>query len=55
MEKLIEDGKKITAKAEYIEVERYVHLHVTDVVEGRPIVLIPGWPLSNEMHEYQYN
>jgi len=24
-------------------------------VEGRPIVLIPGWPLSDEMYEYQYN
>ena len=42
-------------RAEYIEVERYVHLHVTDAGEGRPIVLIPGWPLSDEMYEYQYN
>ena len=23
--------------------------------EGRPIVLIHGWPLSDEMYEYQYN
>ena len=43
-----------TIRAEYIEVERYVHLHVTDAGEGRPIVLIPGWPLSDEMYEYQY-
>ena len=44
-----------TIRAEYIEVERYVHLHVTDAGEGRPIVLIPGWPLSDEMYEYQYS
>ena len=44
-----------TIRAEYIEVERYVHLHVTDAGEGRPIVLIPGWPLSDEMYEYQYH
>ena len=43
-----------TVRAEYIEVERYVHLHVTDAGAGRPIVLIPGWPLSDEMYEYQY-
>lgn len=43
------------ARAEYIEVERNVHLHITDAGEGRPIVLIPGWPLSDEMYEYQYN
>jgi non-heme chloroperoxidase len=43
------------ARAEYIEVEPNVRLHVTDFGEGRPIVLIPGWPLSDEMYEYQYN
>ena len=43
------------ARAEYIEVEPNVHLHITDAGEGRPIVLIPGWPLSDEMYEYQYN
>jgi non-heme chloroperoxidase len=41
--------------AEYIEVEPNVRLHVTDAGKGRPIVLIPGWPLSDEMYEYQYN
>jgi non-heme chloroperoxidase len=45
----------VTARAEYIKVETNVHLHVTDAGEGRPIVLIPGWPLSDEMYEYQYN
>jgi len=55
MDNLIEKKEVVTARAEYIEVERYVHLHVTDAGEGRPIVLIPGWPLSDEMYEYQYN
>ncbi|WP_192347039.1 alpha/beta fold hydrolase [Algoriphagus sp. Y33] len=41
-------------RAEYIEVERGVKLHVTDLGEGQPIVLIHGWPLSDEMYEYQY-
>ncbi|MFH0999328.1 MAG: alpha/beta hydrolase [Bacteroidota bacterium] len=45
----------IIAKAEYIEVEPNVRLHITDAGEGKPIVLIPGWPLSDEMYEYQYN
>ncbi|MGB4415384.1 MAG: alpha/beta hydrolase, partial [Paludibacter sp.] len=54
MEKLIEKPTAPLARSEYIEVERYVHLHVTDAGEGRPIVLIPGWPLSDEMYEYQY-
>jgi pimeloyl-ACP methyl ester carboxylesterase len=42
-------------RAEYIEVEPNVLLHVTDAGDGRPVVLIPGWPLSDEMYEYQYN
>jgi Predicted hydrolases or acyltransferases (alpha/beta hydrolase superfamily) len=36
-------------------VESDIRLHVTDAGEGRPVVLIPGWPLSDEMYEYQYN
>lgn len=44
-----------TVREEYIEVEQNVRLHVTDMGEGKPIVLIPGWPLSDEMYEYQYN
>lgn len=43
------------ARAEYIEVEPHVRLHITDAGEGRPIVLIHGWPLSDEMYEYQYH
>jgi len=43
------------ARAEYIEVEPNVKLHITDAGEGRPVVLLHGWPLSDEMYEYQYN
>jgi non-heme chloroperoxidase len=39
---------------EYIEVATNVRLHVTDVGSGRPVVLIHGFPLSDEMYEYQY-
>jgi pimeloyl-ACP methyl ester carboxylesterase len=46
---------KVIARAEYLKVETNVLLHITDAGEGRPIVLIPGWPLSDEMYEYQYN
>src|SRR5665647_1852775 len=55
MEKTPDQTTPGIARAEYIEVEPNVHLHITDAGEGRPIVLIPGWPLSDEMYEYQYN
>ncbi|HSD06090.1 alpha/beta hydrolase [Flavobacterium sp.] len=42
-------------REEYIEVEKNVKLHVTDLGEGQPIVLIHGWPLSDAMYEYQYS
>lgn len=42
-------------RAEYHEVEKNVRLHVTDAGEGRAIVLLHGWPLSDDMYEYQYN
>ncbi|MCF2489961.1 alpha/beta fold hydrolase [Dyadobacter sp. CY347] len=41
-------------REEYIEVEKNVKLHVIDLGEGQPVVLIHGWPLNNEMYEYQY-
>ncbi|MDR7371177.1 alpha/beta hydrolase [Flavobacterium aquidurense] len=41
-------------REEYIEVEKNVKLHVTDLGEGQAIVLIHGWPLSDAMYEYQY-
>ncbi|SKC85066.1 alpha/beta fold hydrolase [Ohtaekwangia koreensis] len=50
-------GKRVPASAgrqEFIEVEKGVKLHVTDLGEGQPIVLIHGWPLSDAMYEYQY-
>lgn len=50
-------GKKIPASAgrtAFIEVEKNVKLHVTDLGEGQPIILIHGWPLSDAMYEYQY-
>jgi len=55
MEKLIENKMFGKVRAEYIEVEPNVQIHVTDAGEGKAIVLIPGWPLSDEMYEYQYN
>ena len=55
MEKIIDKTMPGSARAEYIEVEPNVRLHITDAGEGRPIVLIHGWPLSDEMYEYQYN
>jgi pimeloyl-ACP methyl ester carboxylesterase len=55
MEKSVEKSKSDMTQAEYIEVEPNVRLHITDAGEGRPIILIHGWPLSDEMYEYQYN
>lgn len=50
-------SRKVAASAgrrEFIEVEEGVKLHVTDIGDGQPIVLIHGWPLSDAMFEYQY-
>jgi non-heme chloroperoxidase len=55
MEKLLDKIMPGMARAEYIKVEPHVRLHITDAGKGRPIVLIHGWPLSDEMYEYQYN
>src|SRR6478609_4861338 len=41
-------------REEYIEVEKNVRLHVTDLGEGPVLILIHGWPLSDAMYEYQY-
>lgn len=54
MKKSPDKKKTVMARAEYIKVEPNVHLHITDAGEGRPVVLIHGWPLSDEMYEYQY-
>jgi non-heme chloroperoxidase len=37
----------------YIETAQNVKLYVKDYGEGKPVILIHGWPLSNEMWEYQ--
>ncbi|GGE52457.1 arylesterase [Agaricicola taiwanensis] len=37
----------------YVETKDGVQLHVKDVGEGRPVVLIHGWPLTGDMFEYQ--
>jgi len=55
MNKILDEKISVLARAEYIEVEPNVRLHITDAGDGRPIVLIHGWPLSDEMYEYQYN
>ena len=55
MDLLYANTMSIIPRAEYIEVEPNVNLHITDAGEGRTIVLVPGWPLSDEMYEYQYN
>ena len=41
-------------RPEFIEVEKNVRLHISDLGEGSPVVLIHGWPLSDAMYEYQY-
>lgn len=47
-------AKSANARAEYIEVEPNVKLHVTDLGEGKPVVLIHGYPVSDASWEYQY-
>jgi len=41
-------------RKEFIKVAPNVRLHVTDIGEGKPLILIHGWPLSDAMYEYQY-
>jgi non-heme chloroperoxidase len=47
-------SRAAVGRKEFIEVETNLKLHVTDLGEGRPVVLIHGWPLSDAMYEYQY-
>jgi non-heme chloroperoxidase len=37
----------------FIESKDGTRLHVKDGGQGRPVVLIHGWPLSGDMFEYQ--
>ncbi|MCX6305489.1 MAG: alpha/beta hydrolase [Bacteroidetes bacterium] len=55
MKKSAVKTKSGLSREEYIKVQPNVYLHVTDAGEGKPVVLIHGWPLSDEMYEYQYN
>jgi len=55
MEQFINNIPPEEVRAEYFEVEPNVCLHITDGGQGRPIVFIHGWPLSDEIFEYQYN
>jgi non-heme chloroperoxidase len=50
----IQSKTSSSEREEYITVEKNVKLHVTDLGEGKPVVLIHGWPLSDAMYEYQY-
>ncbi|MFV5688287.1 alpha/beta fold hydrolase [Flavobacterium sp. ZT3R25] len=54
-ESLSEDnfsGSKMSTD-KYIVTAPNVKLYVKDYGEGKPVILIHGWPLSNEMWEYQ--
>ena len=42
-------------RSEFIEVEKNLRLHVSDLGEGNPVILIHGWPLSDAIFEYQYS
>ncbi|MBB3949082.1 alpha/beta fold hydrolase [Aureimonas jatrophae] len=37
----------------YIEAKDGTQLHVKDMGQGRPVLLIHGWPLTGDMFEYQ--
>jgi pimeloyl-ACP methyl ester carboxylesterase len=47
-------NEKLIMSAEQIEVEENICLHVTAAGEGRNVVLLHGWPLSDEQYKYQY-
>lgn len=46
-------SKSKTGLDTYIETAPNVQLYVKDYGQGKPVILIHGWPLSNEMWEYQ--
>ena len=47
------DGEQEPTINEYIQVASGVRLFVRDCGQGKPIILIHGWPLNNDMWEYQ--
>jgi non-heme chloroperoxidase len=52
-EKNFESNLKQVHTDKYIETAQNVRLYVKDYGQGKPVILIHGWPLSNEMWEYQ--
>lgn len=52
-EKNFESNLKQIHTDKYIETAQNVKLYVKDYGQGKPVILIHGWPLSNEMWEYQ--
>ena len=47
MEKILDKLISGMNRAEYIEVEPNVRLHITDAGEGRPILIMNCWPLND--------
>jgi len=45
----------VEGRPEYVEVAPNVKLHITDLGEGQPVILIHGYPLSDASWEYQYH
>lgn len=52
-QKDFESNLKQVHTDKYIETAQNVRLYVKDYGQGKPVILIHGWPLSNEMWEYQ--
>ena len=46
-------SKSKMATDKYLETETNIKLYVKDYGQGKPVILIHGWPLSSEMWEYQ--
>lgn len=40
---------------DFVEFENNIQIDVKDEGEGRSVVLLHGWPLSNEQYKYQYD
>ena len=49
------ENTTIEGRPEYVEVAPNVKLHITDLGEGQPVILIHGYPLSDASWEYQYH
>jgi non-heme chloroperoxidase len=48
-------NKSAGGNEKYIEVEPGVKLHITDKGSGRPVVLLPGLPLSDMIFKYTFD